>query len=102
MVQNFVLLDSATNRSYHNAIFPDKRAHILGKEKGIHMIAYWDKDQNEIALKEESFKSAFVPICTIYVFQKAYSSMQGNPTLWDETDAEAYKNEIMNTLKDFL
>ena len=102
MVQNFVLLDSATNRSYHNAIFPDKRAHILGKEKGIHMIAYWDKDQNEIALKEESFKSAFVPICTRNVFQKAYSSMQGNPTLWDETDAEAYKNEIMNTLKDFL
>ena len=28
--------------------------------------------------------------------------MLGDPTVWDLTDAEAYKTDIENTLKDFL
>ena len=101
-VQNFVLLDSSTNRNYKNAIFPDKRSHIVGKEKGEHNIAYWDKEKSEIGTKKEEFKSAFVPISTKNVFQKTYSTMLGNPTVWDKTDSEDYKNELINTLKEFI
>ena len=101
-VQNFVLLDSSTNRNYKNAIFPDKRSHIVGKEKGEHNIAYWDKVKGEIRTKKEEFKSAFVPICTKNVFQKTYSTMLGNPTVWDITDSEDYKKELENTLKEFI
>ena len=61
-VQNYVLLDSSTNRSYKNAIFPDKRSHIVGKEKGVHKIAVWH--ENRIEEEEEKFQSAFVPVCT--------------------------------------
>ena len=101
-VQNFVLLDSSTNRNYKNAIFPDKRSHIVGKEKGDHKIAYWNKEESKIDTKEEKFKSAFVPICTKNVFQKTYSTMLGNPTIWDGTDSEDYKKELENTLKKFI
>lgn len=101
-IQNYVLLDRSTNRTYKNAVFPDKRSHIVGKEKGVHKIAFWNEKDNKIDVKEESFKSAFVPICTKNVFQKTYSTMLGDPTVWDLTDAEAYKTDIENTLKDFL
>lgn len=101
-VQNYVLLDSSTNRNYKNAIFPDKRSHIVGKEKGRHKIAYWDKQNMEIAVKEEAFNSAFVPVCTKNVFQKTYSVMPGNPTVWSEADSNDYKKELQETLKEFL
>lgn len=101
-VQNYVLLDRSTNRTYKNAIFPDKRSHIIGKEKGVHKIAFWDEKKSIIDEYDESFKSAFVPVCTKNVFQKTYSTMLGNPTVWDQTDSEAYKNDIENTLKEFL
>ena len=99
-VQNYVLLDSSTNRSYKNAIFPDKRSHIVGKEKGVHMIAVW-KD-NKFDKDKEEFQSAFVPVCTKNVFQKTYSTMLGNPTVWAVEDSEAYKEDIRETLKEFL
>lgn len=89
-VQNFVLLDRSTNRNYKNAIFPDKRSHIVGKEKGIHKIAFWNKDENKIDVKEEKFKSAFVPVCTKNVFQKTYSTTLGDPTIWDKSDSEQH------------
>lgn len=101
-VQNYVLLDSSTNRNYKNAIFPDKRSHIVGKEKGVHKIAFWNKEESKIDMKEEKFKSAFVPICTKNVFQKTYSTMLGNPTVWDKIDSEDYKKELENTLKEFI
>lgn len=101
-VQNYVLLDSSTNRNYKNAIFPDKRSHIVGKEKGVHKIAYWNKEDGKIDIKEEKFKSAFVPVCTKNVFQKTYSIMLGNPTTWDETDSESYKSELESTLEEFI
>jgi hypothetical protein len=99
-VQNYVLLDRSTNRDYKNAVFPDKRSHIVGKEKGKRKVAYWTSE-NKIDYQEETFKSAFVPICTKNVFQKTYSVMQGDPTKWDESDAEAYKKDLYNTLKEF-
>ena len=99
-VQNYVLLDRSTNRDYKNAVFPDKRSHIVGKEKGKRKVAYWTPE-NKIDYQEETFKSAFVPICTKNVFQKTYSVMQGDPTKWDESDAEAYKKDLFNTLKEF-
>lgn len=99
-VQNYVLLDSSTNRSYKNAIFPDKRSHIVGKEKGVHKIAVWH--DNRIDEEDEKFQSAFVPVCTKNVFQKTYSTMLGNPTVWTEEDSEAYKEDIRETLKEFL
>lgn len=99
-VQNYVLLDRSTNRDYKNALFPDKRSHIIGKEKGMRKIAFWTSE-NIIDFKDETFKSAFVPLCTKNVFQKTYSVMQGDPTKWDVTDAIAYKKDLFNTLKEF-
>jgi hypothetical protein len=99
MVQNYVLLDRSTNRDYKNAVFPDKRSHIVGKEKGKRKVAYWTPE-NKIDYQEETFKSAFVPICTKNVFQKTYSVMQGDPTKWDKSDAEAYKKDLFNTLNE--
>ena len=101
-VQNYVLLDSSTNRSYKNAIFPDKRSHIVGKEKGVHKIAVWNDKDSAIDVIEETFQSAFVPICTKNVFQKTYSTMLGNPTVWTKEDSRAYKTDIENTLNEFL
>jgi len=100
-VQNYVLLDSSTNRSYKNAIFPDKRSHIVGKEKGLHKIAVWN-GKDSIDVIEETFQSAFVPVCTKNVFQKTYSTMLGDPTVWTEEDSREYKTDIEKTLNDFL
>ena len=99
-VQNYVLLDRSTNRDYKNALFPDKRSHIVGKEKGMRFVAFWTSE-NTIGYKVETFKSAFVPICTKNVFQKTYSVMQGDPTKWDKSDAEAYKKDLFNILNKF-
>ncbi len=101
-VHNYVLLDSSTNRNYKNAIFPAKRGHIVGKEKGVHNIAIWNEKKGSIETISEEFKSAFVPVCTKNVFQKTYSTIQGDPTVWGEEDALAYKNELEETLKEFL
>ncbi len=87
-LDNLALLDSKTNRSYGNAIFPVKRQCVINKDK-----AKLDKS-DEI--------SSFVPICTKNVFLKYYSPLGGTLLVWTEDDAKAYFNNMKETLKDFI
>ena len=78
-IWNFVLLNSRTNMSYGNSIFPIKRKRIL-------------KDDSEI----------FTMIGTRNVFEKIYSKRLSNMLTWGRKDAYEYWNEITNTLDEFL
>lgn len=77
-IGNLTLLDSATNESYHNDLFPNKRRVILDRDR----------------------KGIFIPICTHNVFLKAYSNSMGNMMKWTKDDAEAYTNTILRAFKE--
>lgn len=77
---NLALLDSSTNRSYKNALFPIKRARIIDNDK----------------------RGVFVPICTKNVFLKYYSQSVTELVHWSESDAKYYQEAIGQTLKDYL
>jgi len=104
-VWNFTLLDSSTNRSYGNSIFSAKRRIIIGKDKGRlisvpKIITKNKKPYLELPLEKEA-KSSFIPPCTKQVFLKYYSSTSSSPNYWERSDAEAYRKDIYETLKDF-
>lgn len=75
-LSNLVLLDSGTNRSYKNAVFPVKRKIIIEKE----------------------MKGTFIPVCTKNVFLKYYSPDVSQMTFWDEKDRKAYFENIQKTV----
>jgi uncharacterized protein with ParB-like and HNH nuclease domain len=75
-LSNLVLLDSGTNRSYKNAVFPAKRKTIIEKEKD----------------------GTFIPICTKNVFLKYYTQDDIQMTFWDEKDRKAYFDNIKSTV----
>ena len=104
-IWNFALLDSTTNRSYGNAIFSAKRRIIIGKDKGKYIPVprlVKRKNQWEIVPGEETdAPSSFIPPCTRQVFLKYYSIVVSSPNYWLKPDAEAYRNDIFTTLKDF-
>jgi hypothetical protein len=77
---NLALLDSGTNRSYKNAVFPIKRRRILELDKS----------------------ATFVPVCTTNVFLKYYSPKINNMMFWAERDQTAYFEAIVNTLAMFF
>jgi len=79
-ISNLALLDSKTNRSYKNAIFPIKRLHII------------KNDTN----------GTFVPICTKNLFLKYYSKELKNLMYWNESDANDYVAAIENVLTPYL
>ena len=60
-LSNLVLLDSGTNRSYKNAVFPAKRKTIIREKDG-----------------------AFIPICTKNVFLKYYTPQIHQMSFWDD------------------
>lgn len=95
-IGNFVLLDSNTNRGYGNAIFPAKRRCVIGKDQGI---KYSISDNLEVE-KDEGFV-AFVPPVTKNVFLKYYNTSTRNLREWNEEDANEYKKNICEVLKDF-
>ena len=70
-IANLVLLDSATNREYKNALFPIKR----------HTIINYDK------------KSKFVPLCTKNAILKYYGGDK-EFLVWSKDNAEAYLMDI--------
>ena len=96
-VWNFVLLDAGTNRGYGNALFPAKRRCIIGKDQGKTYLI--DNETLEVSLREGAI--AFIPPVTKNVFLKYYNTSVDNLREWSESDAKAYKNNILNTLKDF-
>ncbi|MEI0538050.1 DUF262 domain-containing protein [Brachyspira pulli] len=79
-IGNLALLDSETNRAYKNAWFPFKRKTILEKDS----------------------KGYFIPIATKNVFTKVYSSALTNLFHWSDEDAEAYQEEIEETIKEYF
>ncbi len=103
-VMNFALLDSSTNRSYGNAIFASKRRIIIEKDSGRLFPIPKKIEELDNFPKENDWLSApssFVPPCTRQVFLKYYSPVSTNPNLWTKFDAEKYRKNILNTLKDF-
>lgn len=94
---NFCLLDSSTNRSYGNAIFPAKRRILVGKDQGKKY-----EINDELEVKENDGNIAFVPPCTKNVFLKYFSHSTNNLREWDKSDAEAYLKNIETILSMFL
>lgn len=79
LIWNYCLLDSSTNRSYGNAIFPAKRRRIIQKDKG----------ENGVS---------FIPPCTKNVFLKYYNQQTNVLRCWERQDAKAYLLDINNVL----
>jgi hypothetical protein len=79
-VGNLALLDSGTNRSYKNAVFPVKRSKIIALDR----------------------QGTFVPLCTKNVFLKCYSKEIGKMMFWGKTDRDAYRDNIVETLSTFF
>lgn len=79
-IGNLTLLDSKTNRSYKNAVFPIKRKRIISNDK----------------------KGTFVPIATKNVFLKFYSKKSSNLFFWEEYDIIDYREEIKQTLSQYI
>ena len=78
-IANLTLLDSSTNRSYKNDIFPLKRKKIL----------------------ENCSKEIYIPLCTKNVFLKAY--LQANDLLkWTSNDKKSYIGDIVSKVSDYL
>lgn len=77
---NLALLDSRTNRSYKNALFPIKRTRII----------------------ESDSHGVFVPICTKNAFLKYYSRAYTEYAHWNEADAKDYVSAIKQVLADYL
>ena len=95
-VWNFVLLDAGSNRGYGNSIFPAKRRCIIGKDQGK---SYTIDDDLNVSMEDGAI--AFIPPVTKNVFLKYYNTSVDNLREWNETDATAYKQNILDTLKDF-
>lgn len=78
-IWNFALLNSSTNRSYGNSLYPVKRRRILA-------------DEFEV----------YTPVGTRNVFEKAYSRKIDHFFAWTRTDAKAYWEDIKNVVKDYV
>lgn len=96
-IGNYALLDSSTNRSYRNAIFPAKRRAIISKDRGVKMplptLVNGHLTVNDES-RWEAADTSFVPPCTRQVFLKYYSPAIGDSNSWTRSDAEAYKRDI--------
>lgn len=102
-IWNFTLLDSSTNRSYGNAIFPAKRRVIIGKDQGKKFDPPTIDGEGQIVdSKPEDASSSFIPPCTKHVFLKYYNTASFDPNTWNRDDAKTYEDNIKEVLKDFL
>lgn len=79
-LSNLCLLDSRTNRSYHNAFFPEKRIRII----------------------QEDQDGTFIPVCTKRVFQKYYTENPVNMSFWNKDDQNAYLEDIKTCIENLL
>lgn len=71
-IGNLTLLDSSTNRSYKNAVFPIKRSRIIALDKN----------------------ATFVPLCTKNVFLKYYSKQVDKMLFWEAQDSIDYQKAM--------
>jgi hypothetical protein len=79
-IGNLTLLDSSTNRSYQNAVFPIKRLRIIALDK----------------------KATFVPLCTKNVFLKYYSKQVDKMLFWETKDSEDHQKAMTEMLFGFF
>ena len=79
-ISNLTLLDSSTNRSYKNAVFPFKRKTII------------DRDKNGV----------FIPICTKNVFLKYFSNYPPKISFWTDEDRDNYNEDIYKVLGQYV
>lgn len=75
-IENLALLDSKTNTSIGNNLFPVKRSRIIGADK----------------------QGKFIPIATKNVFLKYYTKNPENMYCWTKEDRQAYLEEIKDVL----
>lgn len=88
-VGNLTLLDSHTNRSYHNALFPRKRRYIIVTDGLVNK-------GNDF---EKTLKQLYIPPCTRQVFTKAYNkSNKLSFNAWTQTDADMYVKDMEQKL----
>lgn len=100
-VWNFALLDSGTNRSYHNDLFPTKRRKLIAKDQGKRISLEWNPKTSAINITISPAEIAFVPPCTRNVFLKYYTPGNNDIWSWNRLDAENYRKAIYDTLKEF-
>ena len=79
-ISNLTLLDSKTNRSYKNAVFPVKRKTIIERDKG----------------------GIFIPICTKNVFLKYFSEYPPKISFWTQDDRDKYEIDLRRVLEKYL
>lgn len=88
-VGNITLLDSHTNRSYHNALFPRKRKYII--------VANGLTDKTDEL--ERRISKLYIPPCTFAIFTKAYNKGAGlTLNAWTQNDADAYVRDMEQKL----
>lgn len=84
-MENLALLDSVTNRSYKNAIFPAKRRRIL------------------LELPEEVRQGRkYVPPATEAAFAKTFSPSAAQMRYWGESDAKMYRQAMKDLFDGFM
>ena len=87
-IGNLVLLDSHTNRSFHNSLYPRKRAIVI--------IADGNKCEDD---RIQNVKTTYVPLCTKNVFMKYYNKNAGIINgAWTIDDCNAYRKDIASKL----
>lgn len=79
-ISNLTLLDSETNRSYKNAVFPIKRKTIIDRDK----------------------QGVFIPLCTKNVFLKYFSEYPPKISFWTQEDRENYDKDLEIVLEQYL
>lgn len=81
---NLTLLDSHTNRSFHNSLFPRKRKIVL--------VAGGLQSEDS---GDDSIRRVFIPVCTRQCFTKSYRrTADVNLNAWTQPDADAYFDDI--------
>lgn len=75
-IGNLTLLDSSTNRSYQNAIFPIKRSRIIALDK----------------------QATFVPLCTKNAFLKYYSKQVDKMLFWEAKDSQDHQSAMIDNI----
>lgn len=79
-ISNLTLLDSETNRSYKNAVFPIKRKTIIERDK----------------------QGVFIPLCTKNVFLKYFSEYPPKISFWTQEDRENYNKDLEQVLNEYM
>ncbi|OUS31936.1 hypothetical protein A9Q99_02255 [Gammaproteobacteria bacterium 45_16_T64] len=75
-IGNLTLLDSSTNRSYQNAVFPIKRSRVIALDK----------------------QATFVPLCTKNAFLKYYSKQVDKMLFWEAKDSQDHQLAMVDCI----